>query len=137
MLHAGEAETGIEWRHQQNFTYALPQLGDLERLCEKRDSRSAAGAKHIGVSRHQYRVQFPLTGPRAVYDGDAVHFRHGVIDQQKIERLLSLDDREGRRRGVRFPHDVASVPQNGRDKSQHTPVIITNHDSCMARLEQR
>jgi hypothetical protein len=93
MLHAGEAETGIEWRHQQRFAYTLPQLSDLERLCEKRDFRSAARAKHIGVSRHQYHVQFPLTGSRAIYDSDAVHSRHGVIDQQKIERLLSLDDR--------------------------------------------
>jgi hypothetical protein len=38
MLHSGEAETGIERRHQQHFADTLPQLSDLERLCEKRDA---------------------------------------------------------------------------------------------------
>jgi hypothetical protein len=87
------------------------------------------------VPGHQDHVQFSLRDPRTIYDGDPVHSRHGVIDQQKVQRLLSLDDREGLGRGVRFPHDMAIVPQNGRDKSQHTRVIVTNHDSCMARLE--
>ena len=104
MLGSGKAETGIERRHHQHFTDTLPQLSDLERLWEKWDARSSARAKHIRVSRHQHHIKFPLTGPRAIYDGDAVHSRHGVIDQQKIERLLSLDDRKGLKRGVRFPH---------------------------------
>jgi hypothetical protein len=38
MLHSGEAETGTERRLQQRFAYTLPQLSDLERLCEKPDS---------------------------------------------------------------------------------------------------
>ena len=77
--------------------------------------------KHIGVPRHEQHLEPGLAGPGTIYDADAVHSRHGVINQQEVYRPLSFEDLEGVGRIVRFPDRMTGVPQNWRRQGSARP----------------
>jgi hypothetical protein len=46
--------------------------------------------KDIGVPRHQNHLQSRVEGLCPTNNVDAIHFRHGIIDKQEVERMLSI-----------------------------------------------
>jgi hypothetical protein len=80
----------------QNFANPPAQLGNLERLRQKWDSGDPIGVQCLSIACYQQRFESRLAGLRALHNGRAIHFGHGIINEQQVDRPLPFEDLQGK-----------------------------------------
>src|SRR5215813_5617213 len=80
------------WQLIQNFGDTPVELGNLKWFRENRGSKFTTVAQGLGIPCYEQSLQPWLTDSSTIYDRRGIHFGHGIIDDQEVDRSFSLDD---------------------------------------------
>jgi len=119
----------------QNFANPPAQLGNLERLRQKWDSGDPIGVQCLSIACYQQRFESRLAGLRALHNGRAIHFGHGIINEQQVDRPLPFEDLQGKGRIVCLPYGITTIAQERPNERPDVAVVIANQNPSLARAE--